>query len=408
MVCVSLGFAAALVLFGLALVGLSGVSGWLRRGPVAVSTVGVVVGLALGYGGVLVPDPRRELVRRLVELTLLLVLFTDGLVVERDLFVSHWRAPARALLLTMPVTLVILGVVARVVFPQLSWVQAFLLGSVLSPTDPVVSSTIVTSEDVPAPVRHTLNLESGLNDSIANPYVVLFVFLAAGHHGAVSVVEKALALAGQSAYGAVLGVVVALVAGWALDRVPPGGLAGEERAVAAAGLAVATYGIAEVSSGNGFLAVFTAAITLAVSSRQLPERFDQLTRGLSEALQVVVYLVIGALAAILGSGVAWWRVAVFVAAALVVARPAAISLSFIGLGMPRRDRLFIAWFGPKAVASLLYALMVIATGTPHRLLIVQVTVFTVLASVLVHSMTQRLGTRWLAAGVSGSGGQAGG
>lgn len=394
----SLGFAAALVLFGLALVGLSALSGWLRRGPVAVSTVAVVVGLALGYGGVLLPDPHRGLVRRLVELTLLLALFTDGLVVQRRLLRSHWRAPARALLVTMPVTLGILAVAAHELFPALSWVQAFLLGSVLSPTDPVVSSTIVTSEDVPPAVRHVLNLESGLNDSIASPYVLLFVFLAAADHSVASVVEKAFVVTGQSVYGAALGVVIALAAGWALAHVPPGGLAGEDRAVGAAGLAIATYGIAQVSSGNGFLAVFTAAITLAVSTRPLPERVGHLTKGLSEALQVVVYLVIGALAASLGSLTSWWRVGLFVAVALLAARPAAIALSFIGLPMPHRQKLFIAWFGPKAVASLLYALLVFATRTPHRSLILQVTVFTVLASVLVHSMTQRAGTRWLAGG----------
>ena len=120
-----------------------------------------------------------------------------------------------------------------------------------------------------------------------------------------------------------------------------------------------------------------------------------MAEGIGAFLHIVVYLVIGILAATAGFGDAGWRLAVFVGATLLVARPVAILLSFLGLSMPPRERAYIAWFGPKAVASLYYALVVIGTTTPHRVLVAQATIFTVLASVVLHSSTPSIATRWL-------------
>ena len=107
--------------------------------------------------------PDAKIVVYIVELALVLTLFADGLVVEDQLLREHWTPAALALVVAMPLTLLLLALAAKGLFPVLSWQQAFLLGAVLSPTDPVVTSSVVTSERVPATVRHTLDLESGLN-----------------------------------------------------------------------------------------------------------------------------------------------------------------------------------------------------------------------------------------------------
>ena len=114
-----------------------------------------------------------------IELALILTLFADGLVVERELLRLHWGPPTRAIVVAMPVTLVLLALGAHALFSQITWQEAFLLGAVLSPTDPVVTSGVVTSQRVPRLVRHTLNLESGLNDGLALPFVLFFLILAA-------------------------------------------------------------------------------------------------------------------------------------------------------------------------------------------------------------------------------------
>ena len=138
----------------------------------------VVAGLFLAGVDVVSVDSRSEIVKHAIELALIMTLFSDGLLVERELLARHWGPAARALIIAMPVTMALLAVCAKLLFPELDWAECFLLGAVLSPTDPVVTSTVVTMRRVPGLVRHTLNLESGLNDGLALPLVLFFLVLA--------------------------------------------------------------------------------------------------------------------------------------------------------------------------------------------------------------------------------------
>src|SRR5919106_581199 len=136
----------------------------------ALLIVGLLLAVGMGIGlaeaGVVEFDPSDEAVVHLVELALILTLFSDGLFVERELLRIHWIPPTRAIAVAMPITLALIAAGALVLFPELSVAEAFLLAAVLTPTDPVVTSAVVTARRVPAVVRHTLNLESGLNDGL--------------------------------------------------------------------------------------------------------------------------------------------------------------------------------------------------------------------------------------------------
>ena len=147
------------------------------------SVLSVLLGIVLAEAGVVDVDVYDAGVVELIELALILTLISDGLVVERELLSRHWGPTARALVIAMPVTLALLALGAKVLFPALSWAEAFLLGAVLTPTDPVVTSTVVTAQRVPAKIRHTLNLESGLNDGLALPFVLFFLVLAGSRRG---------------------------------------------------------------------------------------------------------------------------------------------------------------------------------------------------------------------------------
>src|SRR5207249_11950092 len=128
--------------------------------------------------------------------------------VERELLRVHWGPVTRAIVLAMPITLGLLGLMALAIFPWLTWSEAFLLAAVLTPTDPVVTSTVVTAQRVPAIVRHTLNLESGLNDGLALPFVLFFLVLAqpGGDAGG-----EAARLLGEAAFGVLVGIVLGIV-----------------------------------------------------------------------------------------------------------------------------------------------------------------------------------------------------
>src|ERR671936_1156118 len=200
-----IGFGDALLIVGLLLAVSSALSGVMHGTVLSISVLSVSLGIALALADVVSVDIDDRAIVHLIELALVLTLFSDGLVVERELLTVHWSPPARALALAMPLTLGLLALCAHFVFPELSWSEAFLLAAVLSPTDPVVTSTVVTSRRIPAQVRHTLNLESGLNDGLALPFVLFFIILASPGGDAGS---EAMKLVGEAAFGALLGVVL--------------------------------------------------------------------------------------------------------------------------------------------------------------------------------------------------------
>jgi NhaP-type Na+/H+ or K+/H+ antiporter len=389
---VDIGFAEALLILGLLLSAAAALSGWLHGTVLSISVLSVAAGVVLALLGVVEADPGTQVVVLLVELALILTLFSDGLLVESGLLRAHWGPPARALVIAMPVTLVLLALAAKGLFPELTWAEAFLLGAVLSPTDPVVTSAVVTAERVPRVIRHTLNLESGLNDGLALPFVLFFLVLAAAEGDAGG---EAAELAGEAMVGALIGVGLAVLAARLLPRLPGGGMRRAYEGSYALGLGFAAFGLADVTYGNGLIAAFVAGIALAAARHDIPDVFAEFNESVSAVFQIATFFVFGAL--IVATGWDWelWPLLVFIPFALLVARPAAVLASFVGVRMPFPHKLFIAWFGPKGVASMLFALFVLASTAAERTLVFDVASFVILASILAHGLTDTVGARWI-------------
>src|SRR3954468_18584291 len=235
-------FDSAVLLVGALLVIAAGLSGWLHGTVLSISVLAVAAGVLLSVAGVLSVDPGDTGLLEVIELALVLTLFTDGLVAERELVEQQWRKPARALVVAMPITGALLALMAHALF-DLGWAEAFLLGAVLSPTDPVITSTVVTAERVPVVIRHTLNLESGLNDGLSLPFVLALIAVAtpgvaAGHE----VLEQI----GQTLAGGAIGLVLAFAGGRALDHLPGGRITYQYEGVYGLGLALVAFGFAQV------------------------------------------------------------------------------------------------------------------------------------------------------------------
>lgn len=393
-----IGFAEALLVLGLLLAIVAGLSGWLHGTVLSASVLSLVAGIVLSWTGAIDVRPGSTIVLFAVELALLLTLFSDGLVVETELMQTHWGPPARALVLAMPLTLTLLALAGRFLFPQLSWSEAFLLAAVLSPTDPVITSTVVTSTRVPALVRHTLNLESGLNDGLALPLVLFFLVLASpgGNAG-----REGLHVLGEVASGAAIGMTLALIASWLLDRLPGGGIRHQYEGVYALGIAFAAYGAAEATYGNGLIAAFVAGITLAFARHQILDAFVRFNESTSATFQVITFVLFGALIVATDWAGSAWKLGLFIAFALGVARPAAVWTAFAKARLSRPEKIFIAWFGPKGVATMLFALLVLQSNEPHKELIFQIAAYTVVASITAHGLTDTLGAKWIEARVTG-------
>jgi sodium/hydrogen antiporter len=355
------------------------------------SVLSVTLGIVLAELDVVSVDVADEGVVELVELALILTLVSDGLVVERELLGRHWGPPARALVIAMPITLCLLAVAAKLLFSELGWAEAFLLGAVLSPTDPVVTSTVVTAQRVPAAIRHTLNLESGLNDGLALPFVLFFLVLAAAGGDAGTEAAK---LAGESAFGAVVGIALGVAGGY-LHRVMPGGVTARYEGIYAVGFGLAAFGLADVTFGNGLIAAFVCGITLGVFEHKITERFIDFSENLSAIFQVLTFFVFGAIIVATGYEGPFWGLVVFIPFALLVARPVAVMLSLAGTRLPRPQKSFIAWFGPKGVASMLFALFVLDRQIADGSLVFDVAAFVILASILAHGLTDTVGATWI-------------
>ena len=384
-------FPEAVLLLGLLLGTVAALSGWLHGTVLSASVLSLGAGILLAFAGVIDIEPGAEIVVLAVELALLLTLFSDGLITEHELLRTHWGPPVRALVLAMPITLALLALAAQALFP-LSWAEAFLLAAVLTPTDPVVTSSVVTSERVPRLIRHTLNLESGLNDGLALPFVLFFLVLASETGDAAS---EAGQLVVEVAVGAGIGIALALLAGRLLGSLPGGGIRRQYEGVYALGLALLSFGTAEVTYGNGLIAAFVCGIAFAAARHEIPEAFLHFNENISTAFQVITFVIFGALIVATGWDGSTWRLAVFIAFALLVARPAAVLVSFVGVRLPPSQKLFIAWFGPKGVASMLFALLVLHSHEAQRTLIFDIASFAIVTSILAHGLTDTVGSRWI-------------
>ncbi len=197
---------------------------------------------------------------------------------------------------------------------------------------------------MPALVRHTLNLESGLNDGLALPLVLFFLILAEPGGDAAS---SAVDLLGEVAFGALVGVVIAFVGGRALARLPGGGLSRNYEGVYALGLALAAYGFADATFGNGLIAAFVAGVALGVAEHDVPKAFAHFNESISAVLQVGVFFIFGALIVSTGWDHGVLPLIGFIVFALLIARPVAVLASLAGARLSSPVKLFVAWFGPE-------------------------------------------------------------
>jgi NhaP-type Na+/H+ or K+/H+ antiporter len=398
---VSHRFEVSALILGVLLVGGALISGLARRTFVSLTAVFVIAGFILGDGGfgVLHLDPRSPFVSELATVALIVILFRDGLEVDGELLQSHWSLPFRKLVLAMPITAVIIAAGTKLL-TGLSWTESFLVGALLSPTDPVLSSSVVTNPRVPAVVRHSLNLESGLNDGLALPAVLaLSAALAVGGGNFVwwrFVIENIV-------LGFAVGIAMGFAAAWLaprdVDTVPahPDGIPAHQRSLFALGTAFATYGLAVLTPhGNGLIAVYVAAIVLGVRRPDVRGYFERQAADLVELVKLGIFVVFGTLLTVDGLFGSGWAAIGVVAITLLVARPVAVFAALAGTRTDTATRAFMSWFGPKGVATMTFSLLVLGQRIHAGATIFNLAALTVFCSILAHGATDTAGAEWLA------------
>lgn len=388
---------AAAVLGGLLMVG-SLLSGLARRSVLSLTAVFVLAGFLLGNGatGVLTLKPSSGLVSDLASVGLIVILFRDGLEVDGEMLQSHWQLPLRKLVIAMPVTAVLVALLARLLV-GLSWTESFLLGALLSPTDPVLSSSVVTDQRVPRVIRHSLNLESGLNDGLALPAVLAFA--AALEPGGRHFTWWHFVLQDVGlgfAFGLVCGLLGSVLMPERRSEPSDRPIPRHQRALYGLGVAFATYGLTVLPPhGNGFIAVFVAAIVVGVRRPDLRQHFAEGAEEVVEIVKLAVFAVFGSLLTIHGLFTDGWSAIAVVAGTLLLARPVAIWIALAGTKIGNPGKAFMAWFGPKGVATMAFSLLILARQVEAGTRIFNIAALAVFSSILVHGITETPGINWL-------------
>ncbi|HEX2030495.1 MAG TPA: cation:proton antiporter [Actinomycetota bacterium] len=350
-----------------------------RRSIVSTAVLFLAVGFLGGAFGLAGLRPTADEVARLSEIALFAVLFTDGMLIGVRELAGAWRLPGRALLLGFPLTLGAIAVLARYV-TGLPWLEAFLTGAVLAPTDPLFAAAIVGREEIPSRVRTLLNVESGLNDGLALPIVVVLVSLGGAREAAVGEVL------GEAGLGVVVGASVSTAAVLLLRssffRPSP-----RYESLGALAVGVLVFAVASLTHANEFLAAFAAGVALATVGPDVRDAFHDIGDVVTELLKLAALLVFGALISgrfLVEVGIPGWIFALLV---LVVARPAALAVALVRSGLDRRERFTVAWFGPKGFASVVYGLLVVGAGIPLGGQVFHVVAAAVALSMVLHSTT---------------------
>jgi NhaP-type Na+/H+ or K+/H+ antiporter len=345
------------------------------------SVMFLAAGFLIGPGGLsLVPvKVGDEVIQGFAEVALFTILFVDGTHLPVKELSAAWRLPGRALLWGMPLTMGVIALAGHVLL-SMNWAQALLVGAILSPTDPVFVAAILEHEAVPLKLRRLLSVESGLNDGLALPAVVIFLAVAGNSE------VRPLRILLAAAAGALLGVVIPASFVW-LERSRFFAATRSYRPLV--GLAVGTVllGLTRLSGTNEFLAAYAGGITLATLGQEFASAIRDVFAPIAEALKLATLLLFGATLSVQGLLAPGMPGLLFAIAALLAARPLALFFALRGSGLTRKEWLAAAWFGPKGFASLLYALLMLHSAVPGRVALFQAVALVIVLSIIAHSST---------------------
>jgi sodium/hydrogen antiporter len=379
----------------------------LRPTPISGAMVFTAVGLLASEQGtgLISPSGRGHEAAALLELTLVIVLFTDAMAVSGARWATEAPLPARLLGLGLPLTMVAGWVLALALLPDAGLWGAALLAAVLAPTDSALGLPVITNPRVPALTRHALNVEGGLNDGLALPFVTIFLAVALEEEGAVGgghIAQVLLrSLVASGVVGAVVGVGGALVLRWSMGK---GWSARHWQSVALLAMAALAFVLADAIEGSGFIAAWVAGLAAGQASRGSLAAAQQTPEELANLGVSVSFVLFGALFLAPALAAASWSMVAYALGSLTVVRMVPVAVALLGSKLARPTVTYIGWFGPRGLASIVFADLVATGGLPQQGLIVPVVMLTVGLSVVLHGVTapwgaQRYGS-WYAATVT--------
>lgn len=379
-------------------------SGRLKGTIITAPLLFVAAGLVLGqFGfGLMEIDIGHGSIHMVAEITLILVLFSDASTIKLKKLLHYKAVPLRMLALGVPLGIGIGTLFASFLFPTFSIFELALLAAILAPTDAALGQAVVSDPAVPEDVRQSLNVESGLNDGIALPVILMFAACAqAGAHAQGELLDWVIFGAKQVTLGPLIGISVGYVAARLVDyTVERGWLSGAAEGIAVVATAVLAYTAAEQVHGNGFIAAFVAGLVFGNTVKHSCHQLFEFMESEGQLLTLFTFFLFGAAMLPEALPVVALPAIIFAVLSLFVVRPLAIGLSLAGAPVDWASKAFYGWFGPRGLASVLFALLIVE-GAPigHGQDIFNVVMLTVLFSAVLHGVTaaplaKRFGARY--------------
>ncbi len=339
--------------------------------------------------GLLTLTPDAETLKSLAELTLALVLFTDAAGADLGVLRRVEKLPVRLLFIGLPLTIGLGYVGGELLFVELSVLEIALLATMLAPTDADLGKGVIANEAVPASVRQGLNVESGLNDGICVPILFLFLALIQGSGGGEGVWRQGLRLF-------VTEVGIGLATGLVLTGLATGLLRLSKRhkwvsptwiQIPVIALAFTCFGAAQALGGSGFIASFSGGLLFGGLMAPHRDKLLGAAEGIGDTFALLTWVLFGA--AVVGGAIGHlsWRIVLYAALSLTVIRMAPVMLVLTGLKVSTEGKLFIGWFGPRGLASIVFIVIVLDANLPHGQTLAAVVTSTVILSILAHGMT---------------------
>ena len=353
-----------------------------------------VFGWLIGQGGVqLVPmEAEHEVIQVIAEITLVLVLFSDASRVKLRELAQNYAIPARMLLIGMPLTILLGTLLAHWVSPDISWMVALFVAAVLTPTDAALGQSVVTSPGVPLRLRQSINVESGLNDGLALPVVMIAAIASAEMAGlAVDGVPGNVIV--YTLKQVILGPLTGIGLGYLLARILDASINARFITTSCQGIyfmiaAFLAFVTAELIGGNGLIAAFVGGLVFGNSLKCSAEFIEEFMESEGQLLTIFTFLIFGAVMVPLGIEHATWKTLVLAISFLSVVRMLPIWLSLAGSGLSLYEKVFLGWFGPRGLASILFALLFLERfEIPGGDEILACVVLTVMLSIVLHGVS---------------------
>ena len=376
----------------LVVLGFAAISRRLDGTPVTAAMVFTAAGLLFGPKALDVVDlhPIQETVKLLAEATLAVVLFGDAERIDLRALRDEYRIPARLLGIGLPLTIVLGFGVALAVFGSLGWPEALLLAVILAPTDAALGQAVVTLETLPSRVRQGLNIESGLNDGLCVPLFVAVLAVATSEAGLVSGAHALRVLSEQIGWGIVFGALAGVLTAAVVVLAYPRGLveASWLQVVPAAG-ALLAYTAAAAAGGSGFIAAFVGGAVFGGVRRRIGGEVGYLIDEVGALLGAATFVVFGAVLLEPALEQLSWAVAAYAVLSLTVVRMLPVALSLLGTGARPPTVAFLGWFGPRGLASIVFAVLLIEEegSLPNEGTILTTVFVAIGLSVLAHGLT---------------------